>query len=81
MEKLHRAEQIERAKEREKVIQAWLGGGKLSVLMKAAGLKLTRAQWWSLKKRYKAKGFWGLIDGRCGGNGQKVTDDVIEYIC
>jgi len=48
--------------------------------MKDAGLKLTRAQWWSLKKRYKAKGFWGLIDGRRGGNGQKVTDEEKEYI-
>ena len=77
MKKLYRAEQIEKAREKEKVVQAWRGGKKLSVLMKDAQIKLTRAQWWSLKK-YKAKGFWGLIDGRRGGNAQKVCDEEKE---
>ena len=57
MEKKYSAEQIERARKKEKIIQAWLGGKKLSILMKEAEIKLTRAQWWNLKRRYQEKGF------------------------
>ena len=80
MEERYCAGQIEKARKKEKIIQAWLGGRKLSVLMKDAEINLTRAQWWSLKKRYKEKGFWGLIDGRKGGNARKVTEEIKEYI-
>ena len=73
MEERYRCEQIEKARKKEKVIQAWLGGENLSVLMKRAEIKLTRAQWWTLKKREQVQGFWGLIDRRRGGKAKQVT--------
>ena len=80
MEELYCAAQIEKARKKEKVIQAWLGGKKLSLLIKDAEIKITRAQWWTLKKKYKEKGFWGLIDSRKGGNSKKITEEIKEYI-
>jgi hypothetical protein len=79
-EELYCAAQIEKARKKEKVIQSWLGGEKLSLLIKDAEIKLTRSQWWILKKRYKEKGFWGLIDLRKGGNSKKITEEIKEYI-
>lgn len=80
MEKKYREDQIEKARYREKIIQAWLRGKKLSTLIKGAKEKLTRGQWWNLKKRYQEGGFWALIDRRRGGKPQKVTKQIREYI-
>lgn len=80
MEERYSPKQIEKARKKEKIILTWLGGKKLSTLMKEAEIKLSRAQWWILKKIYEAKGFWGLIDGRRGGNAKKVNEDIKSYI-
>jgi len=80
MEKKYSAVKIEKAQKKEKVIQAWLGGERLSSLIKKSEIKLCRKQWWEIKKRYKDKGFWGLIDERRGGNAKKVTEEIKEYI-
>lgn len=80
MKERYSAEQIEKARKKEKILQAWLGGKKLVSLMEDAKIRLSRAQWWVLKKKYEAKGFWGLIDGRRGGKPRKVTTEIKEYI-
>ena len=72
--------QIESARSREGIIQAWLGGKKLCILMKDAKEKLSRGQWWNLKKRYQEGGFWGLVDRRRGGKARKATKEIREYI-
>ena len=72
--------QIEKARWREKIIQGWLGGKKLCVVMEEAKEKLSRGQWWNLKRRYQEGGFWALIDRRRGGKPQKVTKEIKEYI-
>ena len=72
--------QIEKARWQEKILQGWLGGKKLSVAMEGAKKKLSRTQWWNLKKRYQEGGFWALIDRRRGGKPRKVTREIEEYI-
>jgi len=80
MKKRYSGQQIEKARKKEKVLLAWLGGRKLSELMQESDVRLSRAQWWTLKKRYVREGFWGLIDNRQGGKPWKVTEDVEEHI-
>lgn len=80
MKKRYSEQQIEKARRKEKVLQAWLGGRKLSELMEESDVRLSRAQWWALKKKYEKEGFWGLIDNRQGGKPWKVTGDVEEHI-
>ena len=80
MEKRYRKDQIEKARRREEIIQSWLGGEKLIKLMEGVNEKLSRAQWWNLKKRYGTGGFWALIDQRRGSSARKVTEEVRGYI-
>jgi transposase len=80
MENRYRLDQIAKAQKKEKVIQAWLAGEKLTRLMKNAEIQLTRVQWWNLKRKYKESGFGGLIDGRRGGKPKKVTGEIKGYI-
>lgn len=80
MEEKYTRDQIEKAKKKERVVRAWINGARLSDLLKDSELQLSRTQWGNLKKKYEAKGFWGLIDGRKGGKPKKITDEMRKYI-
>jgi hypothetical protein len=73
------AREIAEAKVREDVIRRWQGGEKLSLLIKGIGIKLTRAGWWLVRRRYKKDGLAGLLDRR---NGRKslITLEVEGWV-
>lgn len=76
----YRLSQFKKAREKEKIIQRWIKGKKLSQIMRKSLFKLSRTQWWSLKKRYQREGFAALLDHRRGGKRRKATHEVIEFI-
>ena len=79
MKEAYSLEQIEKAREKEKIILCWQSGEKLSKLMKESKVSLTRASWWSLKKKYQKYGFVGLLDNR-GVGVKRIGREVRNWI-
>jgi len=79
LKNVYSLEQIEKARNKEKVILRWQAGEKLKNLMKDAKVSLGRSNWWVLKKKYAKEGFLGLLDKR-GGSVPKIDLEIRDCI-